>query len=103
MLIHHATVVTFDDSQPILDDGAAADNVIAGRVERIDVTGPAVRIYARTPFGIANARWPRKPGAPALSVGANLRLGFSATDCALFSDVAASGPVGSPPAHSATE
>ena len=79
------------ESLSILDDGAAADNVIAAQVERIDVTGPAVRIYARTPFGIANARWPRKPGAPALSVGANLRLGFSATDCALFSDVAASG------------
>ena len=73
----------------ILDDGAPADNVIAGHVERIDITGPAVRIYARTPFGIANARWPRKPGAPGLSVGATLRLGFSATDCALFSDVAA--------------
>ena len=72
------------ESFSILDGHAAADNVVEGRVERVDVAGPTVRVYASTPFGLANARWPRKPGAEPLSPGTTLRLGWAAGDGALF-------------------
>ena len=68
----------------ILDDNATADNVVAGTVERVDIAGPTIRVYASTPFGLANARWPRKPEAEPLSPGATLRLGWTAADGALF-------------------
>jgi putative spermidine/putrescine transport system ATP-binding protein len=75
------------ESISILEDGAAAENEIAGTVERVDITGPTVRVFMGTPFGIANARYSRKPGAPPFTPGATLRLGWSTADGAVFSDM----------------
>lgn len=44
MLIHHATVITFDDAQPLLHDGAVR---IHGEV--IDAVGPSDELLARFP------------------------------------------------------
>ena len=49
MLIHHATVITFDDTQPVLHDGAVH---IVG--EMIDAVGPSAELLARFP---AAERW----------------------------------------------
>lgn len=44
MLIHHATVVTFDNNQPVLNDGA-----VYIRGETIDAVGPSAELLARFP------------------------------------------------------
>jgi putative selenium metabolism protein SsnA len=49
MLIHHATVITFDDAQPILNNGAVH---IDGEV--IDAVGPSDELLARFP---ESERW----------------------------------------------
>lgn len=44
MLIHNATVVTFDDSQPLINDGA-----VLIRDETVDAVGPSAELLARYP------------------------------------------------------
>ena len=68
----------------ILEDGASAENEISGSIERVDVTGPDVRAFVRTPFGIANVRCSRRPGAAPFVPGATLKLGWSVADGAIF-------------------
>ena len=75
------------ESISILEGGAAAENEIEGAVERVDVTGPTVRVFLHTPFGIANARWSRKPDATPFAPGATLRLGWSTADGGVFGDM----------------
>lgn len=80
------------ESLSILDGGAVADNELSGTVERIDITGPSVRAFVRTPFGVANARCARKRLASSLAAGATLRLGWSVADAVIFSDTQADKP-----------
>jgi len=75
------------ESISILEGGAAAENETTGTVERVDVTGPTIRVFLRTPFGIASARVSRKPGALHYARGVTLRLGWSTADGAVFGDI----------------
>ena len=79
------------ESLSMLEGDATADNAVTGTVERVDIAGPTVRVYVSTPFGLANARWSRKPGAAPLARGAPLRLGWTVADGALFGDSLESG------------
>jgi len=80
------------ESLSIVEGPASGENEISGTVERVDITGPTVRVFVRTPFGIANVRCSRKPSMAPFVAGATLRLGWSVADGAIFSDTLAHTP-----------
>ena len=70
----------------IVDAAEAAENEIAGVVDRTDFGGPSVRVLVSTPFGVACVRSPREPGGVPPKVGAQVRLGFASANAVVFSE-----------------